>query len=158
MCQTGATVAYPNGSCPPMVAIGPPRLSRIRPLHTVFKMNRDVTDIRNATCFKARILFSIRFSKDQGFPRHETLCITPAGVLCIRLQSPMLFSALPCRICWFNWGEVRNVIKQRMCVYSLLTDTFWRDTISVFTKDYDFRSFPKHSKSFGKFRRSVARL
>ena len=74
------------------------------------KMNRDVADIRNPTCFKSRILFPIRFAKDQGFPRHDTLCITPVGVLCTRLQSPMFFSALPYRICRINEGGVRDVI------------------------------------------------
>ena len=32
------------------------------------------------------------------------------------------------------------------------------ETLTVFTKEYVFRNFPKHSESFGNFRRSVARL
>ena len=30
--------------------------------------------------------------------------------------------------------------------------------MAVFTKDYHFRNFPKHSESFGKFRRSITHL
>ena len=47
-----------------------------------FKATCDVADIRNPACYKTRILFPIRFSKDQDFPRHFAFCLTPVGVLC----------------------------------------------------------------------------
>ena len=49
-----------------------------------FEMTWNVADIRNPTCFKTRILFLIRFPKEQGFPGHSAFCLTTVGILCTR--------------------------------------------------------------------------